>query len=278
MKRVDVYQLSVVITDIVEQQHKLNKILCGPNYLETLHTDKGRPLKFNVAMFDESTEVLNCTPWKHWKDVNEEMDTTNLKLEIADLWFFIASVVKLCDHYLKEFGKDTKAVDILISNMTLGKFDLDVIMNRYKDEYKIQGTLEDLLMEISALARAINNISLFNPMLKDTFANECKDNKIMIVYNVLTNVARIANIVEDINFITLDANIKDIMETYTFKAVLNEFRANNGYAEGTYAKMWSYENETLEDNYVAKKLFDQNPKISIKDFYDKLETTYKAFQ
>ena len=43
----------------------------------------------------------------------------------------------------------------------------------------------------------------------------------------------------------------DLYKEYLTKNVLNEIRLLNGYKEGTYQKMWFYENETVEDNVVA---------------------------
>lgn len=278
MREIDVYALTKVITNIVENQHKLNTLLCGPDYLKTLHTDKGRPIKFNLAVFDETVEVLNCTPWKHWKSINDKTDLVNLKLEIADVWFFIASVIILCDHHLKQVMGDVGTVGLIIVNMISRRTDIETVMKKYKPEYKIQGMLEDSLLSIASIAGEINKISLFNPMLEDTFEHASVDEKKKAIVGVLDKISEMINIIEDVNYIALDSNIEDVMQTYVFKAVLNEFRDKNGYADGTYSKMWSYENETLEDNYVAKKIFDEDVTINIKDFYKKLDTAYQSFQ
>lgn len=46
-------------------------------------------------------------------------------------------------------------------------------------------------------------------------------------------------------------NESSLYKEYLVKNVLNHIRQSNGYKEGTYQKMWFFENEKVEDNVVA---------------------------
>lgn len=68
-------------------------------------------------------------------------------------------------------------------------------------------------------------------------------------------------------------NFDDVFNLYMVKNVLNKFRQNNGYKEGTYKKHWNFNGDVVEDNKVAESIL----KNGITDFekvYSKLETIY----
>lgn len=50
----------------------------------------------------------------------------------------------------------------------------------------------------------------------------------------------------------------DLYKEYLVKNVLNEIRLLNGYKEGTYQKMWFFENEKVEDNVVAYSICSED--------------------
>ena len=57
--------------------------------------------------------------------------------------------------------------------------------------------------------------------------------------------------------LALDFKMSDLYKLYIGKNVLNEFRQENGYKDGTYVKMW----DKLEDNQVMMSLMAINPTI-----------------
>ena len=54
------------------------------------------------------------------------------------------------------------------------------------------------------------------------------------------------------------------------KNQLNTFRQKNGYKDGSYIKNWG----GVEDNVIAFKIMDKNPKISPEELYSKLISEY----
>ena len=53
--------------------------------------------------------------------------------------------------------------------------------------------------------------------------------------------------------------------------MLNRFRQNNGYKEGTYIKVWNGN----EDNVVMMDIMDKNPGYGVNELYEGLDEVYK---
>lgn len=74
---------------------------------------------------------------------------------------------------------------------------------------------------------------------------------------------------------TIDAYDPAIKRIAFGKKVLNQFRQDNGYKEGTYKKYWA---EGQEDNVYLTKLMRATPDelVSHENIYNSLESRYKA--
>jgi hypothetical protein len=69
----------------------------------------------------------------------------------------------------------------------------------------------------------------------------------------------------------LDLDFDTLYKLYIGKNILNSFRQDHGYKDGTYIKVWNGK----EDNVVMQELLESNPTISPKELYKKLEEAYK---
>ncbi len=67
-----------------------------------------------------------------------------------------------------------------------------------------------------------------------------------------------------------DMTLEDLYFYYIGKNVLNKFRQDNGYKEGTYRKMWNGE----EDNVWLYRMLEKDGGLSVETIYDKLEEYY----
>ena len=65
-------------------------------------------------------------------------------------------------------------------------------------------------------------------------------------------------------------NLYSLYESYIAKNVLNRFRQNNGYKEGSYKKIWN----GREDNEVMSEILS-NGVSTIDEIYAALEREYK---
>jgi len=69
----------------------------------------------------------------------------------------------------------------------------------------------------------------------------------------------------------LGLSFDELFKLYLGKNILNQFRQDNGYKEGTYKKIWSGK----EDNVVMKEILDNNEDIDAKGLYEILTIEYK---
>lgn len=84
----------------------------------------------------------------------------------------------------------------------------------------------------------------------------------------------------------LELSFDDLYKMYISKNVLNIFRQNNGYKEGTYIKQWPsvlYPNDTVEDNVylegflnesATQDMFENQPEKVFDYLYDRLDANY----
>ena len=67
-------------------------------------------------------------------------------------------------------------------------------------------------------------------------------------------------------------SVDELYKRYIVKNILNTFRQDHGYKDGTYQKIWAGK----EDNEVAFGMMEQNPNISPKALYEQLERAYSV--
>ena len=70
----------------------------------------------------------------------------------------------------------------------------------------------------------------------------------------------------------LDLDFDSLYNLYIGKNILNKFRQEYGYKEGTYIKVWSEK----EDNVVMQEILSSNSSITPDELYSKLEEVYKG--
>jgi dimeric dUTPase (all-alpha-NTP-PPase superfamily) len=65
-------------------------------------------------------------------------------------------------------------------------------------------------------------------------------------------------------------NLALLYRLYVGKNILNQFRQDHGYKEGTYIKEWG----SVEDNVAMKRIWEENGEISPEELYAELEKRY----
>lgn len=242
------------VTDILKMQDDLNIQTCGEFWRYgckgTNKTD-GKRTTFALATVQEVSELIDSINWKHWKDVNEKDNVENLKMEMIDIIHFIASLTMMSgtETYLMSHLKQGALVPTTKSELIDIALEFNVLMTPL---VKLEANIEPSDKIDSSLDWILGDGGMW-------------DN----IYEGFTNLL----------FAVMDyCNIEpmDIFELYTAKSVLNLFRQNNGYREGTYSKLWYGEEDnvvlaniikTLKETYKANE-------ITIGMVYDKLENTY----
>jgi len=216
-------------------QQKLNDETNGLGW-ENGYTENGKIINWKRCIYMECAELIDSFNWKHWKDIEKPIDWENAVIEIVDIWHFIISLVL-------EDGKINRGKGI----------------NRIvRDVTDVQGfdrfTQEPYSIKEAQSAEIINDI--------EKIIHETTDFKIDIYDSLLKNYFALS--------LKCGVNLKVLYRYYIAKNVLNGFRQNHGYKEGTYKKVW----DGKEDNVVMLEILDTKP-FGADELYKELEKAYK---
>ncbi len=196
-------------------------------------TKQGKPINWRRCILLESAELIESYPWKHWKNIDAPADKENIKIEVVDIWHFVMS-------------------EILRINMTTSR-----------------ETIENLALEIS-------NLSNFSA-LKNS-ADEIAD-------DYFEQIANIENFVKTLfsddgwkemtnSYLSIVSqsglNLESLYQLYIGKNILNKFRQDHGYKDGSYKKIW----DEKEDNVIMQEILSNNSNITPECLYDELSKIY----
>jgi dimeric dUTPase (all-alpha-NTP-PPase superfamily) len=219
---------------MLQLQQSLNDTTNGKNWEEGV-TQNGKQIDWRRCIYLEGAELIDSYPWKHWKNIDASPDYENIKIEIVDIWHFVMS----------------EALRV----------------------YKVneRGSIHELTTTISTMLHF------------RSFADESKrsDLDYYAQIAVVEDMLRIAFCDKDINsliasfFIVssrLNLKLPELYKLYIGKNILNKFRQEHGYKDGSYIKVWSGK----EDNVVMQEILNRNPEITPSDLYSKLEEVYPS--
>jgi len=220
------------ITQMLQLQQTLNDDTNGINW-ENGTTKHGKIIDWRRCIYLECAELIESYPWKHWKNIDATPDYANIKIEVVDIWHFVLS---------------------------LGL-----------QEYKIhhRGSIENLSQKLTALP----NFKLFcgeiTPNDKDYYKNIKTVEKLIQTLFCTQDIDILFEAFIDVA-IQSQLNLEALYHLYVGKNILNQFRQDHGYKEGTYIKVWNGE----EDNVVMSRILDQNSDITPDELYERLKELY----
>ncbi len=213
-------------------QQQLNDATNGVNW-EAGITKNGKQINWKRCIYMECAEMVDSFAWKHWKSINAEPDWANLQIEVVDVWHFVMSLI------LQEYKR------------------------------RELGTLEDA-------AKAVANMPFYD-MIRETADGFAEERLVMAqVESVMKESLQakpdltklLADFLELVRMSNLD--LTTLYRLYVGKNILNRFRQDHGYKEGTYIKIWNGE----EDNVVMKRLWEENGDMTPDELYGKLQAAY----
>ena len=73
-------------------QKELNDSTNGANW-ELGINKYGKEINWLRCIHMEVSELIESTPWKHWKNINAEPDMNNIHVELVDIWHFLMSYI-----------------------------------------------------------------------------------------------------------------------------------------------------------------------------------------
>lgn len=219
------------ILKMLELQQELNDSTNGLGWEKGM-TKNGKPIDWKRCTYLECAELIESYPWKHWKNIDAKPDYANIQIEAVDIWHFI--------------------------------------MSQALEDYK-QGNLGS----IDTLARNINDLSNFS-----TFTEAIQENfkdyyeQIAVVENLMKTLfcdASTQKLMEAFIDVAIQSglNLDALYKLYVGKNILNKFRQDHGYKEGTYIKMWNGE----EDNVTMQSILEDD-NITPEGLYKSLSEAY----
>jgi hypothetical protein len=218
---------------MLQLQNQLNDATNGEDWPKGV-TKNGKTINWNRCIYMECAEMVDSFSWKHWKSINQEPDWDNLQIEVIDVWHFIISLG------IEDYSKNLK------------------------------GGIEDLALNISQL-ESFSKIDVQNA----TFASQ--DEVIAKVENIILlslqkeTLDLEALIGEFFDLVLMSGlDLQTLYRLYVGKNILNQFRQDNGYKDGSYIKVWNGE----EDNVVMKRIWESNSDIKPDLLYKELTKLY----
>lgn len=228
----------------------MNKLLCMFELQQELNdstnakgwekgtTGHGKKINWRRCITMESAEMIDSFGWKHWKSIAQETDYANLQIEIVDVWHFVMSLVLEFAH---NTGSESiqELVDRVSKTVEYQKINHDAPLNFGSDDLlltKIENVMRLSLIPVSP--------EMIGALIEEFFD--------------LTHLGAL--------------NAIQLYRLYVGKNILNQFRQDHGYKEGTYIKVWNGE----EDNVVMKRCWEENPDMTPEQLYDALQSAYPA--
>jgi len=220
------------ILQMLELQQKLNDATNGLGW-ENGMTKNGKIIDWKRCTYLECAELIESYPWKHWKNIDAKPDYANIKIEAVDIWHFIMSQA------LEDYKRDNLgSIDTLANNITslanFSTFSGDII-EHFKDNYA--------------------QIEMIEVLMKMLFCGATTEKLV----EAFLDVASISGL-----------NLDTLYRLYIGKNILNQFRQDHGYKNGSYIKIWNGE----EDNVIMQRYLDAHPNSSPQELYTALKSSY----
>jgi len=219
------------ILEMLKLQQKLNDATNGANW-ENGVTKNGKPINWRRCIYLEAAELIESYPWKHWKNINSSPDYENIKIELVDIWHFVMS--EALRVYKVENRGSIETLSCTIE-ATSGYKALVEGKQKKRDYYAQIGLVEEMI-KVLFCSNDINELT-------DSFLYTASQ---------------------------LGINLQILYALYIGKNILNKFRQNHGYKEGSYIKEWN----GIEDNVVMQTILNQEKYITSDTLYQKLKEAY----
>jgi dimeric dUTPase (all-alpha-NTP-PPase superfamily) len=195
-------------------QKQLNDSTNGKNW-ELGQNKFGKEINWLRCIHMEVAELIDSTPWKHWKNINAAPDMNNIHVELVDIWHFLMS-------YILQETNVPKAVSLVNTHCIYEAVEIEEI------DVKLMVKEAEKLSYIS-LAIETGNMPSFSGVERfiDQFFRCCK--------------------ISGLSFMWLQ-------KLYIGKNCLNKFRQDHGYKEGTYIKEWNGDEDNVVMVSILEKM------------------------
>ena len=222
------------ILQMLTLQQQLNDATNGEGW-ENGMTKNGKLIDWRRCSYLECAELIESYPWKHWKNIDAQPDYENIKIEAVDIWHFIMSQA-LADYKTQELGTIEALADNIVNLPNFESF-RETTQPTQRNYYE--------------------QIEVVEELMRTLFCGGSTEKLIMDFIEVAMQSG---------------LNLDSLYKLYVGKNILNQFRQDHGYKDGSYIKIWNGE----EDNVTMQKILDEAPEITPEALYDKLKEAYPA--
>jgi dimeric dUTPase (all-alpha-NTP-PPase superfamily) len=223
------------VLQMLQLQQQLNDATNGENWEKGV-TKNGKTIDWKRCIYMECAEMIDSFAWKHWKSINQEPDWANLQIEVVDVWHFVMSLA--LQEYRNDFRGSIEDLAMHISQMPA---------------YTALSTDDSDFEKPDVLMKKIEEVML-DSLVRDGFDLD----RLIVNFFELTLMSGL--------------DITTLYRLYVGKNILNQFRQDHGYKEGTYVKEWN----GREDNAVMKGIWEENGELKPEALYTALKQHYPA--
>jgi hypothetical protein len=219
---------------MLQLQQQLNDNTNGKEWEKGI-TKNGKIIDWKRCAYLECAELIESYPWKHWKSIDASPDYENIKIESVDIWHFIMSLA-LQEYYLGNLGDINQLAQDITNTPNYDTFCQD-IKPTDKNYYEQIECVEELIKDLFCQSKTTKIIESFFEVA-----------------------------------IQSSLNLETLYKLYIGKNILNQFRQDNGYKQGTYIKIWN----NKEDNVIMQEILDSQDNISADELYKRLQEVYQS--
>ncbi len=230
-----------MIREMLFLQQKLNDETNGEGW-EKGYNKFGRIINWNRCIYMECAELIDSFNWKHWKDIGaKEPDWENIKIEVVDIWHFIMSL-GLEYYHNHKVGNIDDLVELIVESKYFNLF--------CEEPYSTKNKNHLAQMEI---------INYTEDVMRDALNRDGKS---------------FYKLIDDFFILSLHCgvNVEVLYKFYIAKNILNQFRQDHGYKEGTYKKVIN----GVEDNVIMLDIMNKKGALSAKELYEELKKVYEG--
>jgi len=220
---------------MLQLQAQLNDATNGEEWTKGT-TKNGKTINWKRCIYMECAEMVDSFSWKHWKAIDKEPDWANHQIEVIDVWHFIMSLA------IENYSQMLKG----------GVEDLAINISQLESFSKIDVTKEFFAPQDEVIAKVESLIRL----------------------SISTKELELETLLSDFFDLVIMSglDLETLYRLYVGKNILNQFRQDNGYKDGSYIKVWNGE----EDNVVMKRIWEENGDIKPDVLYKELVRAYNS--
>jgi len=221
---------------MLQLQNQLNNATNGEEWTKGI-TKNNKEINWRRCIYMESAEMIDSFPWKHWKNIEVEPDWDNLQIEVVDVWHFIMSLA--IEQYAQNMRGGVEDIALNISDMQSFEAVEAATESAFSDQKSVLSKVEDIMRTV-----LVKESVDLDTLLDDFFA--------------LVSMSGL--------------NLESLYRLYVGKNILNQFRQDHGYKDGSYIKVWDGE----EDNVVMKRIWEENGDLTPEKLSHELTKYYLA--